>query len=47
MKIAVTGATGFIGKYVLKDEITAQLDYIKEWGGSFVLAIPELSVIDA
>ncbi|OCQ93819.1 SAM-dependent methyltransferase [Limnothrix sp. PR1529] len=31
----------------LKDEITAQLDYIKGWGGSFVLAIPELSVIDA
>ena len=30
----------------LKSEITAQLDYIKEWGGSFVLAIPELSVID-
>jgi hypothetical protein len=28
----------------LKKEITAQLDYIKEWGGKFVVAIPELEI---
>lgn len=29
----------------LKDEITAQLSYIKEWGGQFVIPIPYLQVI--
>lgn len=29
----------------LKDEITAQLSYIKEWGGQFVIPIPNLQVI--
>jgi hypothetical protein len=29
----------------LKDEITAQLDYIKEWGGRFVIPIPALQII--
>lgn len=29
----------------LKEEITQQLDYIKEWGGQFVIPIPQLEVI--
>jgi len=29
----------------LKDEITAQLSYIKEWGGQFVIAIPQLQMV--
>ncbi len=29
----------------LKGEITAQLSYIKEWGGNFVIPIPELEII--
>lgn len=29
----------------LKMEITAQLDYIKEWGGKFVVPIPALEII--
>ena len=29
----------------LKDEITAQLNYIKEWGGQFVIPIPELQIL--
>ena len=29
----------------LKDEITAQLDYIKEWRGRFVIPIPTLQII--
>jgi len=29
----------------LKDEIIDQLDYIKEWGGKFVIAIPKLEII--
>lgn len=29
----------------LKDEITTQLSYIKEWGGSFVIPIPKLELI--
>ena len=29
----------------LKTEITAQLNYIKEWGGKFVVAIPELEIL--
>jgi len=28
----------------LRDEIMAQLSYIKEWGGQFVLAVPQLRV---
>ena len=30
----------------LKDEIVEQLSYIREWGGQFVVPIPELQVID-
>lgn len=29
----------------LKEEITVQLAYIKDWGGQFVLAIPSMKVI--
>jgi hypothetical protein len=29
----------------LRDEITSQLDYIKEWGGRFVIPIPALEII--
>lgn len=29
----------------LKDEIAAQLAYIKEWGGKFVVAVPALEII--
>lgn len=29
----------------LKDEITTQLGYIKEWGGQFVIPIPELQIL--
>jgi hypothetical protein len=29
----------------LRDEITPQLDYIKEWGGKFVIPIPALEII--
>jgi SAM-dependent methyltransferase len=29
----------------LKDEITAQLDYIRGWGANFVVPIPEVSVV--
>jgi C-methyltransferase C-terminal domain/Methyltransferase domain len=29
----------------LKEEITEQLSYIKEWGGKFVVAVPQLQVI--
>jgi SAM-dependent methyltransferase len=29
----------------LKDEIVKQLTYIKEWGGKFVVAVPELEII--
>ena len=29
----------------LKDEIISQLNYIKEWGGRFVLPIPQLAII--
>jgi hypothetical protein len=31
----------------LKSEITTQLAYIKEWGGKFVTAIPELVITEA
>ena len=30
----------------LKDEISAQLSYIREWGGRFVVPIPEVKVLD-
>ena len=30
----------------LKDEIVSQLSYIKEWGGHFITAIPELTLLD-
>ncbi|MFK8068110.1 MAG: methyltransferase domain-containing protein [Gammaproteobacteria bacterium] len=30
----------------LKNEITQQLDYIKEWNGKCVIAIPEIEIID-
>ncbi len=29
----------------LKDEITVQLSYIREWGGKFVIPVPDLQVI--
>lgn len=29
----------------LQDEIVAQLDYIRTWGGKFVVAVPELKII--
>ena len=29
----------------LKDEISEQLDYIKDWGGKFVVAVPELMIL--
>lgn len=29
----------------LKDEVTAQLSYIKQWGGAFVIPIPALQII--
>lgn len=29
----------------LKDEITKQLSYIRDWGGKFVVAVPELEII--
>jgi hypothetical protein len=29
----------------LKEEITVQLSYIKEWGGQFVIPIPNLQVL--
>lgn len=30
----------------LKSELTTQLSYIREWGGKFVLPIPEVSIIE-
>ncbi len=30
----------------LKEEITQQLAYIREWGGKFVVPIPEVEVIE-
>lgn len=29
----------------LREEITAQLSYIKEWGGQFVVAVPHLAIL--
>lgn len=31
----------------LRDEVAAQLDYVRSWGGSFVTAVPRLSVWSA
>ena len=28
----------------IKEEISVQLDYIREWGGKFVIAVPELLI---
>jgi hypothetical protein len=30
----------------LKDEITREMSYIRDWGGRFVVPVPELAVID-
>ena len=30
----------------LKDEIMEQMSYIREWGGKFVVPIPELQICD-
>lgn len=30
----------------LKDEITKQLSYIKDWGGKFVVAVPHLQILE-
>jgi 2-polyprenyl-3-methyl-5-hydroxy-6-metoxy-1,4-benzoquinol methylase len=30
----------------LKDEIMKQLDFVKEWGGKFVVPIPEVEILD-
>ena len=29
----------------LRDELTAQLDYVRGWGGRFVTAVPELRCV--
>ena len=29
----------------LKNEIIPQLDYVREWGGKFVLTIPEIEIL--
>lgn len=29
----------------LREEITAQLNYIREWGGQFVVAVPQLAIL--
>lgn len=34
----------FILPWNIKDEITAQLDYIRDWNGKFVAAIPDLEI---
>jgi hypothetical protein len=28
----------------IKEEISMQLNYIREWGGKFVIAVPELLI---
>jgi hypothetical protein len=30
----------------LKDELTAQLAYIRDWGGRFVIAAPQVEILD-
>jgi hypothetical protein len=29
----------------IKEEIALQLHYIKEWGGNFIISVPQLQVI--
>ncbi len=36
----------FILPWNIKDEIISQLDYIKQWGGRFIIPIPEVKVYD-
>lgn len=36
----------FILPWNLKDEIVKQLSYVKEWGGKFVVPIPEVTIIE-
>jgi hypothetical protein len=36
----------FILPWNIKDEIIKQLNYIKEWGGQFIIPIPEVKVYD-
>ncbi len=36
----------FLLAWNLKDEIMKQLEYIREWGGKFVIPIPEVKVVD-
>jgi hypothetical protein len=35
----------FILPWNLKDEITRQLAYIRDWGGKFVVPIPEITIV--
>jgi SAM-dependent methyltransferase len=35
----------FVLPWNLKDEVMAQLDYVREWGGKFVVPIPDVQVI--
>ena len=30
----------------LKDEIVTQLDYVREWGGRFAVAVPALKILE-
>ena len=30
----------------IKEEIMSQLEYIRDWGGKFVIPIPALQIID-
>ena len=36
----------FILPWNLKDEIISQLNYVKQWGGRFIIPIPEVKVFD-
>ena len=29
----------------LKDEIMAQMNYVRDWGGQFVIAVPTLTIL--
>jgi hypothetical protein len=31
-------------RWNLREEVAAQLNYIREWGGQFVTAVPELKI---
>jgi len=37
----------FILPWNLKDEIMENMSFIHEWGGKFVIPIPELKVVDS